>query len=232
MADGRLLRVRLKFERDFTQIPNEWLRDRTLSLRARGLLALLMSHDDGFTVTYKSLAATNPEGVTALSAAADELKQHGYLEVVKQRGRYGRIEGWVWALTDPAERKARSTPQLDIPNLAEPNLAEPHTGDRVLKEAHSEEHLPRDTQDDQRTRAGVEDDALTGDDSRVATPSPEALYERLLHQPCPFRTGGGEHVWTGREATCAHCGIRPTSRWYRGDIAPLEDVARLIGAVA
>jgi hypothetical protein len=157
-GDGRLIRVKLKFERDYTQIPNEWLRDPNLSLRARGLLALLMSHAEGFSVTTKQLVATNPEGETAIRAAVDELKRHRYLVVNKLRGYHGRIEGWTWELTDPAVEKSRSTPELDLPQLDEPVVAEPVVDNHVLKEAHSQEHLTKANRTTYSTRAGINEE--------------------------------------------------------------------------
>lgn len=83
--DGRLLRPKLAYERNFTQIPNEWLRDPKLGLRVRGLLALLLSHDEGYVVTFRSLAAQGVDGDAAIRTGVQELKQAGYLELRKER---------------------------------------------------------------------------------------------------------------------------------------------------
>ena len=44
-SSATITRIHLKFERDFTQLPNAWLRDRRLSRGARGLLGEIMTHD-------------------------------------------------------------------------------------------------------------------------------------------------------------------------------------------
>jgi hypothetical protein len=164
VGDNRLKRVRLKFERDYAQIPNEWLRDPKLSLGARGLLGLLMSHRDGFVISYKSLAASNPEGVTAITRMVQELKEGLYLSIAKERNPRGHIIGYVWELTDPAEQKTRSHPYLDYPYTGNPDMDNPDMDNRVLKEAHLEEDLnTRLNQIDPSTRAGMEVDALAGD---------------------------------------------------------------------
>lgn len=214
MADGRLVRVKLAFERDYTQIPNEWLRDNTLSLKARGLLALLMSHNENFTVTHKHLTATNPEGRAAIQTAVDELKQRGYLSVVKERGRNGRIDGWVWTLTDPKARKSWSSPHLDLPALDNPALDKPYLDSQHLKEAHLQEHLTKELNTGDGTGAWTNEDALTR--AAVQSPvhhdeTPEERYNRLLHQPCPYRPAGrhGEHARHGVGGACIYCGIGP-----------------------
>jgi hypothetical protein len=165
VGDNKLKRVRLKFERDFTQIPNEWLRNGKLSLGARGLLGLLMSHNDGFVVTYKSLAASNPEGITAITGFIQELKQGNYLEISKERDGRGRIAGWLWIICDPEEKKSRSTPDMGLPDMATPDMGTPDMGNQYLKEANVKEHLNQVNETSSSTRAGNEDvDALSGDD--------------------------------------------------------------------
>lgn len=92
----------MRFERNFTQLPNTWLRDESLSFRARGLLALLMTHDDGWHVTLKALAEASPtEGIDALRTATVELEQRGYLKRTTIQGKGGKFEGTTWEICDP-----------------------------------------------------------------------------------------------------------------------------------
>lgn len=212
MSDGTLVRVQLAFERDFTQIPNEWLRDNTLSLRARGLLALLMSHKAGYSVTHKSLAATNPEGLTAIQGAVIELRAAGYLEVRKERGRGGRIDGWTWILCDPAQKKSRSLPELDLPDLDNPALAQPDVDNRHLKEAQLQEHsLTNDLVTTPSTRAGDKKDALSGDDLHASAETPLERYERLIHEKCSGLPGARRlHEWAA-SGYCNWCGAAQPS---------------------
>lgn len=102
MSEPKLIRRLQRFERNFTQLPNTWLRDEALSYRARGVLALLMSHETGWRVTLKSLASASPsEGVDALRTVAVELEQRGYLKRVTLQGRGGKFEGQDWEISDP-----------------------------------------------------------------------------------------------------------------------------------
>lgn len=212
MSEGRLKRVRLKFERDFTQIPNEWLRDPKLSLKARGLLALMMSHDEGWSITYKALVATNPEGQAALVAAVDELKRERYLVVNKQRGYGGKITGWTWELTDPAEEKRRSTPELDFPHVDSPHVGEPDVDNPLLKEQQTTRTLKEVNGADHSTRAGTNEDALTGDAPSPAAESEVERYERLVHESCRFFSRPRQHDWAP-SGYCSNCGTpRPSLR--------------------
>lgn len=91
----------MRFERDFTQLPNTWLRDERLSYRARGLLAMLMSHEAGYRITLKAISAASPrEGIDAMREAVRELEAVGYLRRHAHKS-IGRYEGDDWELCDP-----------------------------------------------------------------------------------------------------------------------------------
>lgn len=62
------------YERDFTIITNAALRDTNLSLKAKGLLALMLSEHDGWNFTIKGLSAKCKEGVDAVAAIVKELE--------------------------------------------------------------------------------------------------------------------------------------------------------------
>lgn len=97
---GVLHRDRMRFERDFTQLPNQWLRDRRLSRAARGLLAELMTHEAGYELSIVSLTTAGPEGRDALRTIVSELEGAGYLHRHRER-RKGRLGGTIWRLQDP-----------------------------------------------------------------------------------------------------------------------------------
>jgi hypothetical protein len=105
------------FDDQFTQIPNAWLRDARLSFKARGLLSLVMSHTQGWSLTIGQLATQNQEGKDAIRSAIAELEQFGYLsrEQINQNGRFGEV---IWTTHDPS-----ATPVADYP-LSENPLSE------------------------------------------------------------------------------------------------------------
>jgi hypothetical protein len=74
-----MTRTRLKFERDFVRIPNEWMQDQRLSHAARGLLAELLTHPEGSDVDPASLVDRGPEGRDEVEVAVAELVEYGYL---------------------------------------------------------------------------------------------------------------------------------------------------------
>ena len=89
----------------FTIIPNAWVRDVDLSRRARGLLAELLSHREGWDVSIESLWRTGTEGREAVRKAVQELEEAGYLRREQQGGTGGEKFGTAeYVLLDPVAK--------------------------------------------------------------------------------------------------------------------------------
>lgn len=93
------------FDDHFTQIPNTWVRDSRLSLKARGLLVNLMSHRVGWSVSIRTLAKTNNCGLRTIRSAIDELMEYGYIARSEAQGRddEGNFTDYTYTTQDPPE---------------------------------------------------------------------------------------------------------------------------------
>lgn len=78
---------RVEKTKDFTVMSNYHLRDVELSLKAKGLLSLMLSLPEDWDYTTKGLACICKDGVDSITSALKELENHGYL--TRQRIRYG-----------------------------------------------------------------------------------------------------------------------------------------------
>lgn len=76
----------------YVVIDQETVRDRRLSLRARGLLVTLLSYPDTYRINSAELAKVVTEGRNAIRAALAELEDAGYLVRTKCQVAGGR---WV-----------------------------------------------------------------------------------------------------------------------------------------
>lgn len=127
-----IIRTRLDFETEFTRIPNNWTRDGTISLRARGLLTLLMSHEPGWRVSKASLVAQNPEGREAIEAALRELRSAGYLTVAPSRDeKTGRMHGQDYMLSMPLINRVTGFPYDGEPAAKKTIYQEDHKKEKV-----------------------------------------------------------------------------------------------------
>jgi hypothetical protein len=109
-----LIRGHHDFDDHFAQIPNSWLRDARLSFKARGLLALLMSHREGWSLSVNALASQNQEGKDAIRSAIQELEGYGYLYRTQSNegGKFGEA---IWITTDPSDLPLADFPTTDNP---------------------------------------------------------------------------------------------------------------------
>lgn len=77
---------RIEKTKDFTIMSNHHLRNTELSLKAKGLLSLMLSLPEDWDYTTKGLAHICKDGVDSITTALKELERHGYL--TRQRLRY------------------------------------------------------------------------------------------------------------------------------------------------
>lgn len=75
--------VRVVKNKDYTMMSNAHLHDKRLSLKAVGLLSIVLSLPDDWHYTVKGLVGSVKDGERAVNGALSELKQCGYLQVNK-----------------------------------------------------------------------------------------------------------------------------------------------------
>lgn len=87
--------VRVNKTNNYTVMSNRHLRDKNLSLKAKGLLSVVLSLPDNWDYSVNGLASISKECETSIKSALSELKANGYLEVIKKmpnETESGRIE--------------------------------------------------------------------------------------------------------------------------------------------
>ena len=87
----------VRHEHGFTVINNDVVRDRTLSFRARGILAMVLSHSDEWVTTHAWIEEQGTEGREAVRTALKELEAAGHLVTGEYRiaGRFmGHTMTW------------------------------------------------------------------------------------------------------------------------------------------
>ena len=117
---------RIEKTRDYTVMSNYHLRDRSLSLKAKGLLSLMLSLPEDWDYTMKGLARICKDGIDSISGGIRELEAHGYLvraRVRNENGQLGSIEYTI--LEQPKEPAQTPAPIREKPIRENPVQANP-----------------------------------------------------------------------------------------------------------
>lgn len=83
--------IRVEKNKNYTVMSNVHLRDKELSLKAKGLLSLLLSLPDNWKHSVNGLAAISKEGKAGINSGLQELEKAGYLVRRQQRGEHGKM---------------------------------------------------------------------------------------------------------------------------------------------
>ena len=117
---------RIEKTRDYTVMSNYHLRDMSLSLKAKGLLSLMLSLPENWDYTMKGLARICKDGIDSISGGIRELEAHGYLvraRVRNENGQLGSIEYTI--LEQPKEPAQTPAPIREKPIRENPIQAKP-----------------------------------------------------------------------------------------------------------
>ena len=113
---------RVEKTKDFTVMSNHHLRNKTLSLKAKGLLSLMLSLPEDWDYTTKGLAQICKEGVDFISTALKELEKHGYLTRHRIRYKNGQLGDVEYTIHErPLDHSERGiSPDQENPEQVKP----------------------------------------------------------------------------------------------------------------
>lgn len=116
-----------KKNENFTIISNVVLRDSRISLKAKGVMALVMSLPNNWDFTIRGLIAVVKEGRDAIYSAIKELKMYGYCEVVVCRDENGKLLGNDYVFYEEPKNPENSTihPYTENPDTDNPDTGNP-----------------------------------------------------------------------------------------------------------
>lgn len=91
---------RVRLTKGFTTLPNDLLRDKRMSFKARGILAMILSHAEDWSVNTGWLEEQGTDGRASIKSGLDELKALGYAKFERLHDDRGNLSGTVWIFTD------------------------------------------------------------------------------------------------------------------------------------
>ena len=101
---------RVERTRDYTVMSNHHLRNKELTLKAKGLLSQMLSLPEDWDYTLKGLAAINRESIDAIRTAVLELEQAGYIVRSRVRDERGCLRACDYIVYErPQEKPPKPT---------------------------------------------------------------------------------------------------------------------------
>ena len=128
-VDDEMAVFRVEKNRGYTVMSNHHLRNKDLSLKAKGLLSQMLSLPEDWDFTLKGLSLINREQIDAIRAAIRELEQAGYIVRSRERDSQGRLRGADYVIYEQPQPVPDSptleNPMLDNPTQEKPTLGKP-----------------------------------------------------------------------------------------------------------
>ncbi|MGN0183375.1 MAG: helix-turn-helix domain-containing protein [Candidatus Ornithomonoglobus sp.] len=144
------MKYRISNKGSYTVISNTCIRDKNLSLKAKGLHTLMMSLPDNWEYSISGLAAICKESETAVRTAVRELISAGYIRREKVQNRETGFHGWIYNIyEEPQDCNPDSeNPTSENPTLENPTSENPTSENRrqINKDKLNKDIINKDEQ--------------------------------------------------------------------------------------
>ena len=104
---------------------NHHLRNMEISLKAKGLLSVMLSLPDNWDYTIKGLSIINKEGLDSIRSTIHELELAGYVERKRTRDLRGRFHTSEYIIREKPVSPVSENPTLDVPTQVPPMSGNP-----------------------------------------------------------------------------------------------------------
>ena len=176
---------RVERNKGYTVMSNHHLRNKDLSLKAKGLLSQMLSLPENWDYTLKGLSLINRESIDAIRTAVWELEKAGYITRQQNRDGKGKMTDMIYTIYEQPqprpEQPDKAAPGLENPVLENPTSDNPTPGKPTLG---NPTQLNKDISSKEKTTTDV---SITDSIPILSRPSP---LEDEAAQP-PERKGTG-----------------------------------------
>ena len=184
----------------YTVMSNHHLRNKELSLKAKGLLSQMLSLPEDWDYTLAGLSYINREKIDAIREAVRELERAGYIQRSRERDEKGRLRGTDYIIYE-------QPPNLDLPTLENPTLDNPMQEKPTL-EKPTLENPTQLNKDIQRTDLPKKEKIITDEQSTHSIPILSFPLTPLLAEKRLRRRNGKERkrqhraqlIYTGKSS--------------------------------
>ena len=162
---------RVERNKGYTVMSNHHLRNKELTLKAKGLLSQMLSLPEDWDYTLAGLSRINREKIDAIREAVRELEKAGYIQRSRERDEKGRLRGADYIIYE-------KPPNLDLPTLENPTLDNP-TLEKPTQEKPTLENPTQLNKEELKTNLPKKEksntDLLNNDSIPILSPNPSPL---------------------------------------------------------
>ena len=152
---------RVEKNKGYTVMSNHHLRNKELTLKAKGLLSQMLSLPENWDYTLAGLSHINKESIDAIRTAVLELEKAGYIERVQGRDEKGKMTAITYTIYEQPISPVPKNPTSDKPILENPM------------------QLNKDIQNtDLSKKEEINKDGLNTDSIPILSPDPSPLSEQ------------------------------------------------------
>lgn len=182
---------RVERNKGYTVMSNHHLRNKELSLKAKGLLSQMLSLPEDWDYTLAGLSFINREKIDAIREAVKELERAGYIVRSRERDEKGRLRGTDYVIFE----QPQTPPVSDLPTLENPTLDNP-TLEKPTQEKPTLENPTQLNKDIQRTNLPKKEKSNTDLSSTHTFSLKNSFLLRNIPKSAPTkRQGAGGHYW-------------------------------------
>ena len=168
----------------YTVMSNHHLRNKELSLKAKGLLSQMLSLPEDWDYTLAGLSYINRESIDAIRTAVWELEKAGYITRRQGRDEKGKMTAIEYTIYEQPQPPALDCPVLENPTADKPILENP-TPDNPTSENPTQ--LNKDIQKTNLSKKEKSNTDLSNNHSiPILSPNPSPLREETAE---PERKG-------------------------------------------
>ncbi|WP_303104141.1 helix-turn-helix domain-containing protein [uncultured Mitsuokella sp.] len=223
--------IRVEKTSNYTVMANYHFKEKGLSLKAKGIMSLMLSLPDDWDYTVEGLATLSKDGINSVRSALKELENFHYLVMERERDKKGILRGTVYTLY---EKPIVDNPILEKPILDEPileNRTQLNTNLSSTKEVSTKRQItPRERKDPFAAASSKLQEALRDfEASRKALHKPLTLKAKeLIVKKLEKLAPGNEMMQIAILEQSIERGwqgvfpLKQDSRWQRDDDMPPE----------
>ena len=173
---------RVERNKGYTVMSNHHLRNKELTLKAKGLLSQMLSLPEDWDYTLAGLSQINREKIDAIREAIKELERAGYIVRSRERDEKGRLRGADYVIYE----QPHTEPTPDLPTLENPTLDNP-TQEKPILEKPTLENPMQLNKDIQRTDLPKKEKIITDEQSThsilILSPNPSPMEQEAAAPP-------------------------------------------------